>query len=134
MRKIIIVFLFSIIACKEKYQNIDVWQLNGYWEIEKVITKTGEIKTYKINETIDFIELKDSLQGFRIKVIPQLDGAFRTNDISEKFTIKKQNNNIVFLNYKTDYATWQEELKYTTDSTFSVQNEAGIQYFYKKVK
>lgn len=44
----------SFVSCKEAVKVTDVQNLNGYWEIEKVILPDGEDKEYKTSETFDF--------------------------------------------------------------------------------
>ena len=72
------------VSCKQAISEKDIAKINGYWEIENVVLADGTKKDYKINETIDFFEIKDN-NGFRQKVMPQLDGTYLTNDIKEKF-------------------------------------------------
>ena len=74
MKKAITFFLLGILlySCKQNVTEQDINKINGYWEIKKVVLKDGEKKDYKVNETIDYFQLKDS-KGFRQKVMPQLD-------------------------------------------------------------
>lgn len=124
-------FIFvTLQSCKQTITSKDLPKLNGYWEIEKVILPNGEKKEYKINESIDYLEVKDSI-GFRKKVYPQLNGKFLINDLKENFIISTANN-CYFINYKTDYAKWKEEIIEIQDSSFVVKNDAKLEYHYKK--
>ncbi len=90
----------------------------------------GDDKKYSINETIDFFEVKDTV-GFRKKVMPQLDGSYRVNDLSEKFSIHNRDGK-TFISYSTDYAKWEEELISLDDDELVVKNQHDIEYHYKK--
>jgi len=82
-----LLLFISFVSCKEAVKVTDVQNLNGYWEIEKVILPDGEDKEYKTSETFDFFELKDK-KGTRKKGMQQFDGTFLTNDVSEDFIIE----------------------------------------------
>lgn len=134
MKKTVILFVVTsfFVACKPTVQEADLTKLNGYWEIQKVEMKEGEDKDYKVNPTVDYIEIKNKA-GFRQKVMPQLDGSFRTNNLQETITLKNQDGtwNIY---YKTPYGSWSEELIELTDSILVVKNQADLEYHYKKFK
>jgi hypothetical protein len=132
MRKYILIslFLVTLQSCKQKITATDLPKLNGYWEIEKVILPSGEKKEYKINESIDYFEIKD-FNGFRKKVFPQLNGKYLINDVSENIKIE-QKSGIYFLSYSTDYANWKEELIVLQDSVLVLKNTQKIEYHYKK--
>jgi hypothetical protein len=132
MKKYILtcLILATLQSCKQTVTSEDLPKLNGYWEIEKVILPNGEKKEYKINESIDYLEVKDSI-GFRKKVYPQFDGKFLINDLKEKLIISKSNSTY-FIQYTTDYAKWKEEIIELHDSTFVVKNDAKLEYHYKR--
>lgn len=45
MKKILFLFVLStVLSCKQKISDADILNLNGYWEIEKVILLDGEKK------------------------------------------------------------------------------------------
>ena len=66
MKKLFIVFVIATLgfSCKQNITESDLNNLNGYWEIEKVILPNGEKKDYKVNETIDYFKLVKN-KGFR---------------------------------------------------------------------
>ena len=134
MKKTVILFVVTsfFVACKPTVLEADLTKLNGYWEIQKVEMKEGEDKDYKVNPTVDYIEIKGK-SGFRQKVMPQLDGTFRTNNLQEQITLTA-NDGSWFLNYKTAYGTWKEELVALTDSVLVLKNQAELEYHYKKFK
>lgn len=129
-KAIIVLFVLMAVACQKKISAADYSKLNGYWEIEKVILPNGDEKDYGINATIDYFEVKDTV-GFRKKVMPQLDGSYRANDLSEKLSIHNRDGK-TFISYSTNYAKWEEELIALDDKELVVKNQHDIEYHYKK--
>ena len=131
MKKIIVFIAFIVLSsCKQTITNDNIQYLNGYWEIEKVELPSGEMKEYKVNETIDFFSVKNH-KGFRQKVMPQLDGTYLTNDIKEILTISSQNGEF-YVNYSTNYGKWKEEIIDLQDSILILKNKDNLEYHYKR--
>lgn len=143
MKKLGVLFIaVLLISCHAEVKKEDLIKLNGYWEIKQVKLAGGEKKDYKVNETIDYFELRhpeasgqlDSNRvGFRQKVMPQFDGKFRTNGIKENVKILEKQNNF-FIEYNTVYGKWQEEIIELADSTLVLKNKDNLEYTYKKFK
>ena len=133
MKKIgLLLFALLLISCHSTVKKEDITKLNGYWEIKQVKLSTGKTKDYKINETIDYFELKDN-QGFRQKVMPQFDGKFKTNDIKENIKVVEKDN-VFFIEYNTKFGKWKEEIITIEDSTLVLKNKENLEYTYKKFK
>lgn len=132
MKKTIITvcFTISLISCNQKVTNEDIAKINGYWEIENVKLPNGDNKDYKINEAIDYFEVKDK-KGFRKKVYPQLDGKYLVNDLKENVTIT-DSSGVYFVNYQTEYTKWKEQIVEIQDSVLVLKNKANLEYHYKK--
>jgi len=131
MKKILFLFVLSLaLSCKQKITDADISNLNGYWEIEKVELPDGDKKEYKVNETIDFFKIEEN-KGFRKKVMPQLDGTFLTNDIQEDIVIAVKDGDAT-IQYKTTYASWNEEIIELTKDKLVVKNEQDLEYHYKR--
>ena len=132
MKKAFIVLFCSLlfVSCKQEIQPADIAKLNGYWEIEKVVFEKGEEKEYKMNETFDFFQIKNN-KGLRTKVMPQFDGTFLTTDTFENVAVRFAGDQ-VFLDYKTKYTKWSEEIISLSDDKFVVKNPQKIEYHYKK--
>jgi hypothetical protein len=131
MKNLISIFTFLLlVSCQSEIKKEDLSKLNGYWEIKEVSMPSGEKKDYKINETIDYFEVKNNL-GFRQKVMPQLDGKFGTNGIKEEIKIVEKNAQF-FIEYKTDYGKWQEKIIELADSTLVLENKDKLIYKYKR--
>jgi hypothetical protein len=125
-----LVLSFVFVSCKQTITNQDISKINGYWEIEKVLLKDGEKKDYKINETVDYFQISNN-KGFRKKVMPQLDGTYRTNDVVEEVSISSKDGKF-YVNYSTSYGKWQEEIIEIKDSTLVLKNKEEQEYYYKK--
>ncbi|WP_374173719.1 lipocalin family protein [Flavobacterium tructae] len=126
----ILVLSLLLISCKQEIKPADIAKLNGYWEIEKVVFDKGEDKDYGMNENFDYFNIKGT-KGTRTKVMAQLDGTFLTTDTFEDVAVRFKGDQ-VFLDYKTDYAKWSEELISISDETFVVKNDQNKEYHYKK--
>ncbi|MCF6132368.1 hypothetical protein [Flavobacterium wongokense] len=133
MKKIgILFFVLTLISCHSNVSKEDIKKLNGYWEIQQVRLANGEKKDYKVNETVDYFELKDNA-GFRQKVMPQFDGKFRTNGIRENIKVIEDKNSF-FIEYNTMYGKWKEEVISIQDSALVLKNKENLEYTYKKFK
>ncbi len=132
MKKTVVLLLVSLVAfsCGQTVSDKDLAKLNGYWEIEEAVMADGTKKEYIVNPTIDYFELKGKT-GFRKKVMPQFDGSYRVNDLSEKITIVKDSGK-TYISYTTEYAKWKEELIALDDKELVVKNQHDIEYHYKK--
>ncbi len=134
----VLLFALLLISCHSNVKKEDVTKLNGYWEIKQVKFSTGKTKDYKVNETIDYFELRQAqsdnqIVGFRQKVMPQFDGKFQTNGIKENIKVIEKNNS-VFIEYNTKFGKWEEEILTIEDSTLVLKNKEKLVYTYKKFK
>jgi phage anti-repressor protein len=132
MKKTFMILVLSLlfVSCKQEIKPVDIAKLNGYWEIEKVVFDEGEVKDYGMNENFDYFQIKGT-KGTRTKVMAQLDGAFLTTNTFENVSVRFTDKG-TFLDYKTDYAKWSEELISISDKEFVVKNEQQKKYHYKK--
>jgi hypothetical protein len=127
-----------LISCHSNVKKEDIAKINGYWEIKQVKFSTGKTKDYKINETIDYFELRQAqvdnkLVGFRQKVMPQFDGKFQTNGIKENIKVIQKDNSF-YIEYTTKFGKWNEEIMTIEDSTLILKNKDNLEYTYKKFK
>src|SRR6056297_3431231 len=132
MRRILSFLLILMFwGCNDSSVNEnDLHYLNGYWEISEVEFPDGSIKEYGMNPSIDFIQLKDD-NGYRKKMKPKFDGTYDTSKDVEGFTISNANETII-LRYSTELSEWEEKLAQLDSLTFSVTNEEGVTYKYKR--
>jgi len=104
--------------------------INGYWGIEKVEFTKDSIRDFKINEIVDYIEIKDSV-GFRIKVKPQFDGTYIPAGEPEEIIVKIEEQKVA-LYYSTAFNKWKEIIVASNEDKISLKNERGIIYHYKR--
>ena len=126
----VLVSILLCSGCSRTVSTDDLAKLNGYWEIERVVFPDGTTKDYNINTTVDYIEW-DGSDGFRKKISPKFDGTYETSDDAETFKIIEEDG-LFTINYKTEISKWSEKLVAIDDETFSVVNEAGLQYDYQR--
>ena len=131
MKKIILFLVFGLLfSCKQSIAEADLQNLNGYWEIEKVELPDGDKKEYKVNETIDFFKIEKK-KGFRKKVMPQMDGTYLTNDVEETIEITIKDGDAI-IQYKTNYASWDEAIIELTKDKLVIKNQKDLEYHYKR--
>ena len=130
MRAFLAAIFVCLLGCGPAVSEDDLTLLNGYWEIEEVRFRDGATKKYGSSTTIDYIQVKGK-KGFRKKVYPKLDGSFEVTDDAEFFTLKLFESGFVF-DYDTGLSEWQEELVELSENHFSVVNEEGVTYRYKR--
>lgn len=130
MRAIAIFIFFIFVGCTQKVTREDLANLNGYWEIEKVIFPNGESKDFNLSTTVDYIELND-MKGFRKKMQPKFNGTFETSNDAELFEIVQDENDFKF-NYKNGDNKWCEKLIEISKDNFSVINQDTLMYRYKR--
>lgn len=124
---------FLFISCQQRIKPTDVSKINGYWEIEKVVFEGGEDKEYKMNESYDYFQIGKDNKGFRKKVMPQLNGTFLVNDVSENVAVRFKDDK-AFLDYATPYMKWSEELITLSENELVVKNSQKKEYHYKRAE
>ncbi|UII78969.1 hypothetical protein [Flagellimonas sp. CMM7] len=129
-----ILFFFTILffwGCKDtSISKEDLHYLNGYWEITEVTFQDGAEKNYSINPSIDFIQLEGT-KGYRKKVQPKFDGTYHTSNDAEIFEVIAIDQGFT-LHYKNPLSEREEKLIKIDSTSFSVRNEDGILYSYKR--
>ncbi|MGI9550400.1 MAG: hypothetical protein ACR2MT_04305 [Aurantibacter sp.] len=136
MKKILLFSSFFLFfGCANAISEEDLEHLNGYWEIEKVIFPDGSSKEYSVNTSIDYISV-ESKKGYRKKVHPKLNGTYFTSDDADLFVVLPHENRFT-IHYGskencTPMAQRSEELISLSENRFSVRNEEGITYQYKR--
>lgn len=124
--------LVVLSSCQPSAKLADLPKINGYWEITSVEFPDGNHKEYSINESFDFFDIK-SQKGYRKKVMPQLDGTFLTNDLSESISALEKDGKLI-LSCQTPYAQWQETVLTLTDQELVIENDSHKKYHYKKAQ
>ncbi|WP_181369478.1 lipocalin family protein [Flavobacterium album] len=132
MKKFVLLLVFMAAVSCGKVSEDNLKYLNGYWEIQEVVMPDGSQKDYKVNPTIDYFELKGK-EGFRKKVMPQFDGKYLANDVSEKINITEKDGK-TFIKYSTEFAKWNEEIISLDDKELVVKNNHDMEYHYKRAE
>lgn len=135
MKAVLLIIAFAFISCGNQTQDaskIDIQKLNGYWEIVQAQNPYGKNVIYTINQTVDYIELKDSL-GFRKKLRRTIGDKLKTSEDLEKFKVVLENDTVK-LAYTTLYSDWKESLLRLNDSLMLIKNENDFLYTYKRFK
>lgn len=114
-----------------KNPNTFLPHINGYWEINEVTLSDGTKRDYTHNDTIDYIELNDSLTGFRKKLKPNFSGTYQTSSDAEQVKAVFENDSL-FLEYTTPYNTWKETVLDATENRLLILNANKVQYLYKR--
>lgn len=125
----VLILLISIIGCSSSPKD-QLDHINGYWGIEKVEFTKDSIRNFKVNEIVDYIEIKDSV-GFRIKVKPQFDGSYIPAGEPEEIKVTIEDGKVL-LNYSTSFNKWKEIIVVSKEDKLSLKNERGITYHYKR--
>lgn len=128
----ILIFILSgiLLSCSKPDPEKQKEYLNGYWEIKEVHMPNRSKKDFDINLVVDHIEVNGDI-GQRIKVMPQLDGTFVTNEVSEEFTLKIENDSLRMY-YKTPFDEWKETVVKAEDSVLVIKNRDNKVYTYSK--
>lgn len=127
--------VFFAIACNNKAEISDeeiLQNLNGYWKIDQVERpEFNDIREYKFSNYAEYIEVYPTMEGFRIKLQPQLDSTFKRTSNAETFAIKRVNDSIQ-MHYQTSMDEWKETLTSLGKDEFTVVNDRGFIYKYKR--
>lgn len=133
MKRLNLLFIcFIIFSCSNNPKS-NLEHVNGYWEIDQVLFENGDKKVYKYNESIDYINVNDSLKGFRKKLKPGFNSKYITSDDAEGITVKIEDDSLNFY-YKTPYATWKETVLSADANSMKVVNDRETVYIYKRYK
>ncbi len=133
MRFLYSLVLILLLSCDSNITENELSNLNGYWEITQVTFANGETKTFSTSTTIDYLEI-ENLKGFRKKVQPRLNGTFETSNDAKPFNLSKTKKG-----YDIQYPERNDQKKITvehlielSENSFSVKDQEGIAYVYKR--
>ena len=130
MTRMLMLLLVLLTGCNENIREADLEHLNGYWEIAEVRFPDGSEKTYSVNTSVDFFEMKNA-KGYRKKMHPNLTGTYRTSDDAEQFAIVKKGDEFL-MQYSNGPNQWEEQLLEISENRFSVKNQEDITYIYHR--
>ncbi len=124
----ITVTLFA--ACGSSVSESSLKNLNGYWEVQKVVFPDGSEKILPPSETHDYYEFNNP-KGFRKKVTPLVTGNYLVNDLKDEFVIATKEGKY-YMNYKTFLSAWSEQIKSIDADHLVLESEEHYQYYYKR--
>ena len=127
---LLVLLILLLMGCTNAVKESDIKMMQGYWEIEKVVFPNGKEKEYKVNEIIDFFDLKQKAIS-RKKVKPQFDGSYIMFGDAEAISVSVRDDT-AFLEYKTPYAQWKEEIIELSQDKLVLRNEQNTEYHYKR--
>lgn len=122
-----------LVSCTNQPENPEpfIKHVEGYWEITEVIFPNGEKKIYKYNDTVDYISINDSLQGFRKKLKPGINDTYFTSEDAEALVLKIENDSLNMY-YSTAYNRRKETILEATPEHLRVINKNKVVYLYKR--
>ena len=126
---LIILFCFLFFGCSKEKKVINLAHLNGYWEIDRVITPNGNEKKFGFNPYVDYFKTEDSI-GFRSKVKPRFGGTYQSNQEKITYRINTKTDSI-FITYTNAKKTWNDLLIEASAQQICLQNNLGNLYFYR---
>ncbi|MEJ6792725.1 MAG: hypothetical protein QNK89_08380 [Lacinutrix sp.] len=131
MNKIVSILVLTLLFSCSKNPKTFIEHVDGYWEIESVTLSNGFRKEYTVNKTIDFISVKDSINGFRKKMNPRFDGKYETSKDKEVFKLKIENDSL-HLYYSTAFSKWKETVLMANKDQLKIVNQNNDVYLYKR--
>ena len=131
MKRVLYIITIVIITSCSSNPETFIEHIDGYWEIESVSLSNGTKKEYKVNQTVDYISIGDSLKGFRKKMKPRFDGKYETSNDAEVLQLKIENDSLN-LYYATEFSNWKETVLMANKSQLKVVNQNNDVYLYKR--
>ena len=131
MQKQLYLFLLLTIitACKSTIKEGEISQLEGYWEITKVVFQDGTTKPYTVNTTIDYIDI-NGLKGYIKKMKPGLNGRYQTSNKAAQFKLLLKNE-VWEMHFEGDLNSTLRLLE--IDSLeYAVKDQGQVRYYYKR--
>lgn len=129
-RILLLLLTLSLLHCSQNPEN-SLNHITGYWEIESVEMSNGETKTYPYNNTIDYINLNDSLKGFRKKLQPSINNTYITSEDVEALSAKIENDSLN-LYYSTPFSNWKETVIFADNEQLEIKSMDNTTYKYKR--
>src|SRR5690554_156825 len=133
MKKIyFIVILLVTIGCNSVEKG-DLQNLNGYWEIHKVIQPDGNEIGFNINTIYDYYEIDHNYKGFYKKATPQLDGTFIVDDYQEEIEIIEDNDEFK-IKFHSEFDNREVTIIEVTANKLILKNYDDKTYYYKRAE
>lgn len=134
MKKIVafVVLIIAFVSCTS-VEKEDLQNLNGYWEIHKVIQPDGNEIDFGMNTIYDFYEIDDNLKGIYKKATPQLDGTFIVDDYQEEIEITENDKNFK-IKFHSEFNDREVTIIEITSNKLILKNSDDKTYYYKRAE
>ena len=134
MKKVYFLICFLLIISCNSVEKEDLTNINGYWEIHKVIQPDGNKVDFNMNTIYDYYELGEDYKGIYKKAIPQLDGTFVVDEYQEEIEII-ENNNSFEIKFYSEFSDDRElSIIEITTNKLILKNQEDKTYYYKRTK
>ena len=133
MKNICYLILLLIITSCSQSDTETLKNINGYWEIATIENTAGQVKEFGMSQNIDFFQIKEDGTGVRKKVQPNALGQFTTSQSSENINVVNEND-LLQLEYTTNFDTWRETVRKATKEELILINKDGLIYTYRRYK
>ena len=127
-----LLFLLTTIGCTS-VEKADLQNLNGYWEINKVIQPDGNEVDFSISTVYDFYQIDDNYKGIYKKASPQLDGTFIVDDYREEIEII-EDKEVFKIKFHSGFNDREVQIIKLTTNMLIVKNSDNKTYHYKRAE
>jgi hypothetical protein len=129
MTRFILLFLIlGISACSNSVED-QVAQLEGYWNIEKVVLSDGSEKEFPFSNHMDFFVIEGS-NGMKHRVSPKYDGTMVDYGSPVPFKWDDQDGELV-LTFNEGDESYQQTVVTSTSKELVLLHENGTKYYYQ---
>ncbi|MFA5556723.1 MAG: lipocalin family protein [Flavobacteriaceae bacterium] len=133
MKKIYFIAILLVTIGCNSVEKGDLQNLNGYWEIHKVIQPDGNEIGFNINTIYDYYEIDHNYKGFYKKAYPQLDGTFIVDEYSEEIEITKDET-ILKIQFHSEFNDRELTIIEITKNKLILKNSEDKTYYYKRAE
>lgn len=127
-RLLLMFLILGIYSCSNSVSD-QVAQLQGYWNIDKVLMADGTEKAFPFSNHMDFFVIEGN-KGMKHRVSPKYDGTMVDYGSPVPFKWEDQNGTLVLLFNEGERSYSQKVTKCTADQLVLLHDN-GTQYFYE---
>lgn len=133
MKKIYYLTFLLLLASCISVDKEDLQNLNGYWEVTKVIQPDGKEVNFNISTIYDFYEINADYKGIYKKASPQLDGTFIVDEYQEDIEIIEDNKDFK-IKFYSEFDDRELTIVEITGNKLILKNTDQKTYYYKKAE
>lgn len=128
MKKMLWLLLLLCIACNNAPQDLE--QLEGYWQIEKVVAPDGGEREYPFSLKLEYFQVKDSV-GKKFRVSVKDKDKFVSDRTGVPFTYYLKEGDL-FLKFAEGNNAYVQEVETLNAETLVLVHENGLEYRYRR--